>query len=640
MKKILLLIAILCTVSAYSTRYLVDNGSGLTWTDPTASGGTRVDLATAGAGSTPATFQAWYLGKTFSIGDEVWVTGGTYLVTAITTIKDGVSIYGGFYGNETATSGRPKSSSLAWDFTNKTILDGGHTVDLAAAGGFGAITANTSVNFTTLTYIDGFEITRFYRSYATTGNGGAVVLNANVTMQNCIISGNKLFVGTGNTNSGAGAFISGANCKLLNSYVYNNQAVKIGGVNANAGGILMMGDATVTGCTIESNTAAGNGGGMYMSYNNTFFGGGTVQDCIFKSNSSTTSGGGLGMNVTTANVLTTTIKNCQFNENSCAGSGGGAYLTASTGGTLVLESCSFVGNTTSSTGATNNAGLFIGTTWGTVSPIKNCVFRDNKNAYLASPVAEGAAFYISKATTLENCVIANNTGLSIGYSTAAGTIVNNCTFARNSGIALKFAGVASCSAQNNIFWNNSNNAITGGTTPTLDYNAYNGVTGVDAGVNSISTLVDSPNNTFVTPTTFTGVPSTSDGGVEKAASAAANWSLMAGCPAIDKGIDLSIATDILGNIRPTGANIVDMGAYESANGATSVSELKSDIQLFAVNQGIAIQGLTLGQKITVYSISGKIYANQVVKSSNEFIALAKGIYFVRIEGETYKVIVK
>ena len=49
-------------------------------------------------------------------GDEVWVAEGTYLENC--TLKDGVSLFGGFAGNETSLSERD------WN-AHRTILDGG-----------------------------------------------------------------------------------------------------------------------------------------------------------------------------------------------------------------------------------------------------------------------------------------------------------------------------------------------------------------------------------------------------------------------------------------------------------------------------------------------------------------------------------
>jgi len=75
-----------------------DSNNGLSWANA---------KQTVGAG----------LGAAFSV-DEVWVKAGTY--HGLVTLKNGVGLYGGFNGTETARSQRNWSQ-------NVTILDGKDT---------------------------------------------------------------------------------------------------------------------------------------------------------------------------------------------------------------------------------------------------------------------------------------------------------------------------------------------------------------------------------------------------------------------------------------------------------------------------------------------------------------------------------
>jgi len=63
-------------------------------------------------------------------GDNLWIAGGTYDIPGTSTFTQGdtKSMYGGFSGNETALSARPKSDLDGngivepWEFTNATVL--------------------------------------------------------------------------------------------------------------------------------------------------------------------------------------------------------------------------------------------------------------------------------------------------------------------------------------------------------------------------------------------------------------------------------------------------------------------------------------------------------------------------------------
>jgi len=570
MKKITIIAALLCSISAFSaTRYLLQPYGATTWRT---AGANEVNETLASGNS----LSAWYNGKfaTLVAGDEIWFAAGTYGNGAGITLKSGVSMYGGFVGTETSTSQRSKvSGGKAWEFTYPTIMNGN------------APTSTDKNCFITTasvasTYIDGFTITKYNRTSTGTNGVGAKLMD-NWIMQNCIVIDNK-FNGTGSALClGVGVNITGSG-QLLNSWIYNNQNNRgTSSATANGGGVSMMGTtgALIKGCIIENNTATTSAGGIYCIYANAGNvvngGGGTIEDCIIRNNTaSATFGGGIRA-YTNAMAAPLLIKNCQITDNTAtAGSGGGMYLdfvspaAPATQYSISVEGCVIKGNTAS----TGGGGIFINN--GVYTPIKNCDIRDNK----LTADADGSALHSAKALTLQNCIFANN---SVFTGAAKTTVrltlesnVYNCTFANNysgTGSALNLTGVAS-KVTNCVFWGNtpSANPIINTTLSTLSFNATDGVTITGATVsNNISTLNSTTNNTFVSPTTFVGVPSTSDGGVQKAASAAADWSLMSGCPAINKGTDLAasgVTTDILGSItRPTGANTVDMGAYEYAS---------------------------------------------------------------------------
>ncbi|HEY3266529.1 MAG TPA: chitobiase/beta-hexosaminidase C-terminal domain-containing protein [Armatimonadota bacterium] len=138
-------------------------------------------------------------------GDEVWVAAGTYVENI--TLKDGVSLYGGFAGTETARAQR--------DWTaNESILDGNQTGSVIAGSGTSVTTA-----------VDGFTIQ----------NGVAVGADHNV---------------------GGGIYVSGA-ATISNNTITSNLAV-------NGGGVGLLGWAVITSNTISDNEAINGGGGISM----------------------------------------------------------------------------------------------------------------------------------------------------------------------------------------------------------------------------------------------------------------------------------------------------------------------------------------------------------------------------------------
>ena len=221
-------------------------------------------------------------------GDEIWVSAGTYYPTlqtntsdVLTTtflMKDGVSMYGGFAGNETSIDARAKSDKSgngkveAWEFTNETILSG-RLSDTEKSNR--VVDMGYSKSFTTETQFDGFTVTE--------GSLGISVSKTGV-VNNCIIRNNS---GSG----GVGSSGTISNC-LISSNSYNGVTGRISSTcnygiclpayyNAKGGGINSSGK--VVNCTVSYNTCNMQddygqhvnvqGGGIY---NNT----GSVINCV------------------------------------------------------------------------------------------------------------------------------------------------------------------------------------------------------------------------------------------------------------------------------------------------------------------------------------------------------------------------
>jgi parallel beta-helix repeat protein len=184
-------------------------GSGTSWADATGDIQQAINVA--------------------SSGTNVYVAEGNYKITTSIVLKEGVEIYGGFAGNETATNQRQKSDLDGngfiedWEFAYPTVLygDGNDRIITHPA------------QFTTV--IDGFTLTR---GKAT--NGGGVFLQGNGTISACTVVENTAL------DDGGGIYLS--NATMSGCLVKNNIYSRKGG------GVYATQNSLIERCKIENNT--------------------------------------------------------------------------------------------------------------------------------------------------------------------------------------------------------------------------------------------------------------------------------------------------------------------------------------------------------------------------------------------------
>ena len=581
MKKFKLLVAILiCSMlQVTAATYLVHLGTQGSATWDAGASGTVVNLSTVNGGN-PASFNAWFADKSlatptfagakFLSGDQVWVITGTYYLTGAVTLKEGVSIYGGFSGiaGETIAT-RAKNSTDKWDFSSPTVFDG-------SVNGTKTYTGITSANnFVTTTTIDGITIQNCTNSTAGY-TGGAGKIEKTTTMQNCIVTA---CTATGSIGTGASAGISVmGGATLKDSYIHHNTSTSTGGTCG--GGVAVSGTSTVSGCKIESNTSNGNGGGLYL-YSGTS--GVSITDCIFTSNYAASSGGGIGCYITGTNTNPISISNCTFTGNSSPGNGGAANLSSSIAANVFnVTGCIFTSNySTISGSSTSNGGGAVALNTSTFT-IDKCTFKNNYTT-----LAYGGAMYIatvSSCTISNSKFIANTAGSTTTISGAAiycksNYTANNCLFADNTGSTpIHFYGSSAVSTfQNCTFANNLTSAAAAapiqllniGSSPYPQYLFTNclfyKVSGFSTQTSPTTTTCAS--DRALSTISITGITSADFVDETNATKENRDYSLASGSLAINQGTDLSAATspitkDILGNTRPTGALKVDIGAYE------------------------------------------------------------------------------
>jgi hypothetical protein len=677
MKKITLLLALVCSMSMFATRYLVQLGTGgaATWRAAEA-GETLVDLTVAGQ-----SFNAWHNALTATAGEEVWVIKGTYVTTGVTTIKTGLSLYGGFIGTENSLSDRAKvSGGKPWEFVNVTTLDGNNTNKGFSSG-----------NLANDTYIDGFTITK---CKATVGAGAEI--GTKTTIKNCIIKDSEA---TSTTNDGGGGVrVKGGS--LLNSHILNNVST-IGG----AGGVGIQSTSLVRGCLVERNRvldATKGGGGINLATS----GGATIDSCIIKNNTAPT-GAGINSYLASASAAIN-ISNTQIIDNTASANGGGMFLNISST-TINFTNCEFKGNKVT---AGNGGGMRINLASATFN---KCLIADN------SCTASGGAVYNQSTSPLNiyNSLIINNSSPNNAILLQNNNAKNiyNTTIASNTGNVFYYAtaDMTNSSLKNVLIYNNEKKITIATSTayPSITYTAFDSDESGQPfyGTGCINTINSS--NTFVNPTAIKGAHTNVS---DSLAIVNSNWELLYNAPALNAGQTLTeTSTDFLSVARPQGASY-DIGAYELTYYNTTVTfnaggtvnaltsgdilsepkgkplaftitpsggqmiasvkyndvEVKGDIEgnvytapalaanatlvvefspttslngiknifvCFAAGNTVELQGVTIGHEVSVYSVTGTRLFNVRAVNTEISVPVSRGIYIVKVADSVRKIVI-
>lgn len=208
---------------------------------------------------------------------EVWVAAGTYkpqsqlisgtAYSASFRMRDGISVYGGFAGDETSKQERAKGT-MPWDFTNVTVLeaayyesklawtnskwtvgsDSRHVVWFAPMSG--------ESDFTRITTLDGVTVQGGYAQgntglddFKTDRGAGVYMDGANTYLSNCIVRENYA------TGNGGGVYLK--NGRVQTSLIYNNNA------DADGGAVYVENRGLVYRSMLTNNSAL-NGAGVYL----------------------------------------------------------------------------------------------------------------------------------------------------------------------------------------------------------------------------------------------------------------------------------------------------------------------------------------------------------------------------------------
>lgn len=329
-----------------------------------------------------------------SSGDSIWVAKGTYRPTggsdriATFALKQGVSLYGGFDGTESALADRD------W-VNNPTVLTGdladnddGNLYWDAGTRQDNSLHVVTAASGTTVSDIlDGFVISGGHDNAHWSGSAGLLLSNP-LTIRNCTFRMNSTNYGAAmivnndtviedclfenNYAAGGAALSTGAYAQIRRCVFRNNYAFNYGGAIYNTGG-----NTTVSECFFEGNSSY-SAPGIYAGYG----GGITVINSVFSGNASE---GGAGTIYVQTNV---NLANCTFygNTNTSTTDGGGAIQVY--GGNLTAKNCIFSKNTEDGASEDYNQ---VRNNWGS-STILNCLFDTLDNFAYNNNVAGDPLF--------------------------------------------------------------------------------------------------------------------------------------------------------------------------------------------------------------------------------------------------------
>ena len=208
---------------------------------------------------------------------EIWVAKGLYKPTATTdtsisfSVANGVTVYGGFAGNETAREQGDPSANLtvlSGDIDNNDTTDAnGVDVDSAHIVGSNSKTVVVLHNVGSATALDGFSITGGDNRSGGSSYGGGLICDGSASQDGPLLS-RLIFIGNAAVSGGAiyGKVTDFNSCNFsLSSVTFiGNLASQLGGAiyNVCAGAPC---HPTLSGATFNANSAGDSGGAIYIS---------------------------------------------------------------------------------------------------------------------------------------------------------------------------------------------------------------------------------------------------------------------------------------------------------------------------------------------------------------------------------------
>jgi predicted outer membrane repeat protein len=247
---------------------------------------------------------------------EVWLAEGVY-PTSSASLPQGVTVLGGFAGNETTHFARNPA-------LHPSVLDGG-----AASGIF-------SANYARGVTLDGVSLRN-----GKAANGAAILAySGEIEIRNCAFAGNVA------TMEGGAIFAHGGSLRVAGCTFEGNSAVRAGAIRSSDGTLVVRDTRFSRNRALAVGYSGIHGGAIYGSASSAI-----IERCVFEQNSALRSNyyepsEGYGGAISLASSPSASIVRCRFTGN-VGYSGGALSLTESAAG---VSECVFAGNLGTQTG--------------------------------------------------------------------------------------------------------------------------------------------------------------------------------------------------------------------------------------------------------------------------------------------------
>ncbi len=602
-------------------------------------------------------------------------------VTAFDGSVGGVKTYIGLSGGSTDT---------------RTLIDGitiqnCNNASTSGSGGGAKVTSSG-------TTIQNCIITACTSAISTSGASAGITIQTGATLKDSYIHDNT------NSSAGGGVAVTGVSCTVTGCKIDNNTAGEGGGIyiysatsgsnitnciisnntangSANGGGGIggyvattNASAVTVSGCIFTSNIASQSGGAIFFSN----FGSGfqanayNITNCTFTSNKSNApAASAKGGGAIYLGTCTFSIDKCTFTGNQATLSGGGAILLKSSNGTTISNS-KFTENTCASWGG---SAIFSSANY----TANNCLFANNTGS---APIT----FYASTAvSTFQNCTFASNLTslganapiglLNIGSSPYPQYTFANCLFYQVSAFTGQTGPTLTTCASDISLSTVSINTITSAdfvdatnatiasrnyqlSPSSLALNKGTDLTQATSPVTKDIIDVTRPQGgaydigAYELPFFNTTVTFNANGIVNNyttgAVDAKPQGTQLAFTITPNSGYKITsvlyngteVKGDIVEGVFTTPALVANATLVVQFDFATGLSTTQGDFQCFSTNQNLIVRGAKVGDELSIFTISGTKIKSTRVNSSNMSIALAQGMYFVKIANSVQKVAVK
>ena len=379
-------------------------------------------------------------------GDEFWIAKGVYrpavpaLADGVTsvdqgksfTLPNGVALYGGFAGSETAREQRDPDKHCVV-LTGDLGLDDGRDargVTLSAD----VIRGTNSESVLKGTNVKGVRLDGVAVSGGEGGLGGGLNLSeSDVVIENCLFQGNK-----GTNGAAINISIPPQGSGTASLYIRDSRFLENRSTGSLGGSInTVRTEVKLFRSRFEGNAVgsgqSGNGGGIsFQSNRKPGAAGLTIESCSFLNNYAGGGGGAVYAGRTPDGI---TIRRSLFKDNKTSHNGGALRLLQATN--ILVEDCLFTGNSTViEGGAMYNSEVGGG---GRGMTIRSCTFSGNRtydDAHVTDPNkgSGGAVYNGVSSPTLVNCTFTGNEakyGGALFNRTGSYPLLLNCTFLGN-----------------------------------------------------------------------------------------------------------------------------------------------------------------------------------------------------------------